>query len=225
MAVLYRDFLQMDHYAPFLSKQTFITYFFVFITFVLPLAYIIPSKSKFTPRALTERRVVRACADFWIRETVTYEQPNIQSLNEIVVALFTPEHTYILGSTEELHRLHGTKTPIAPQIKVILTPTLKLSLSRVCLGCLERCELRRFERRNRTSNLCPRHRRCADLANFGHAIAQLRLVEPSRNRLQTARGQRVPDALRLLEFQRWRLPTHVPENTIRPRRHSQASRF
>ena len=139
MAVLYRDFLQMDHYAPFFSKQTFITYLFLIVTFVLPLAYIIPSKSKPESQCV----VYFLYADFWITETVTYEQPSIHSLNEIIVALFTPEQTYVFGSTEELHRLHGTKTPIAPQIKVTKKPFTLLTH----IGRLYRCELRWFERR------------------------------------------------------------------------------
>lgn len=52
MAILFVDELQKDHYAPLFSKQTFITYIFVFVTVVLPFFLIVPTHSKCESRII-----------------------------------------------------------------------------------------------------------------------------------------------------------------------------
>lgn len=46
MAVLYSDELQMNHFAPFFSKQTFLSYLILATTICLPFALVVPTHSK-----------------------------------------------------------------------------------------------------------------------------------------------------------------------------------
>lgn len=46
MAVLYSDELQINHFAPLFSKQTFVTYLVLITTLILPFALVVPTHSK-----------------------------------------------------------------------------------------------------------------------------------------------------------------------------------
>ena len=56
-------------------------------------------------------------ADFLVWDTITYEQANVNHLNEVLVALYTTEQTYVYGSTSDINTLWGTQTG-TPQITV-----------------------------------------------------------------------------------------------------------
>lgn len=56
-------------------------------------------------------------SDFLVWDTITYEQANVNHLNEVLVALYTTEQTYVYGSTSDINTLWGTQTG-TPQITV-----------------------------------------------------------------------------------------------------------
>lgn len=59
-------------------------------------------------------------ADFLVWDTITYEQADVNHLNEVLVALYTTEKTYVFGSTSDINTLWGNQAG-TPQITVSLT--------------------------------------------------------------------------------------------------------
>lgn len=115
MAVLYSDDLQIDHYAPILSRQAFITFVFLFMTLFIPFVLIVPTHCKFVDDC-------NGCLEFLIYDTVTYEQADVRNLNEIIVALYTPTQSYFFGSNNEINTLHGSQTTQTAQFEVTFAP-------------------------------------------------------------------------------------------------------
>lgn len=57
--------------------------------------------------------------NFWVRESLYYEQPAVQSYNEVIVMLNTNRGTYSFGSTSQLNQLLETsEKSLAPLIQV-----------------------------------------------------------------------------------------------------------
>ena len=46
MAILYTDYISIDHYAPWYSRQALITWLFALVTIFLPFVLIVPTHSK-----------------------------------------------------------------------------------------------------------------------------------------------------------------------------------
>ena len=87
MAVLYSDELQKDHYSPLFSRASCMVYSLFFISIILPFALIVRTNN------------------FWIVEFDYFEQPQVQSMNEIIVVVYTNTQTYTFASTQGLNDL------------------------------------------------------------------------------------------------------------------------
>jgi len=99
MAVLYTGELSKFHYASWHSRAFWVTVFMVFTSFALPFL------------------LVYRTHNFWVQESFYYEQPEVKSLNEVIIMLNTDKGTYSFGSTSQLNQILTTSDKsLAPNI-------------------------------------------------------------------------------------------------------------